>query len=504
MMPILDAKDENRLADPLKTLRETMERSSALMRRAAFEQVPIGKILQTSDGTLRAINHTLCLMLGYTEVEMLTLTVPELKHPEDVTRDWEQYQALLAGRIEAFSLEKRTFWRCGRALWGPLTLSVIRDSGGKIEWIVSQIQELVPGSALSPVPAPMPQRPPLLEDMAQVGTWEWEPATGACRWSDEFYRIYGLVPGAVEPSFELSLQYIHSEDRELLREALRQAIALLGEGQMHCRVLRPDGCERQVLIQIRVLPHPVRVSCLLLDVTEQWQKARLLEQTNFLLSEQNRQLEHFARMATHNLRSPLANAITMLQMLEEDCSESERLEYQALLASSLAQTLDNLDEMVVQIYHQVPDGLERQRVRFQDALDRTLLILAPEHKSSQARIKTDFACEELDYVSVYLHSIVYNLVSNAFKYRSPERQLELSLRSWGKEGQIFLEVTDNGIGIDLKLNGHRIFKPGEVFTAHADAHGIGLYLTRQQIESLGGEMSVTSKPGIGTCFRIRF
>lgn len=488
----------------LMPLRQTLEISSALMRRAAFEQAPIGKVLQTSDGLLRAVNRSLCLLLGYSEVEVLTLTVPDLVDPEAVARDWEQYQALLAGEIERFDLEKRTFSRCERAIWGSNSVSAIRDHSGQVEWLISQLEELTPGQPLARLPDS--QQRTLIEEMAQLGSWEMDPETGRCIWSDEYFRICGLVPGTLSPSFERSLDWIHAEDREALAQTLRQTLETKQRGQIHCRLVRADGCMRQVLIQARVQsgPGPLRLVGLMMDVTEQWQKARLMEQTSCLLTEQNRQLDAMARTALHNLRSPVASAITLTQLLAEADSDSERQDYQTMLSDSLTQALTNLDEMVVQMYHQMPQNIPRQQVSFQTALDKALLALAPDFKSSQPLIETDFACPELEYSSVYLNSIVYNLVSNALKYRSSERRPQITLRSWRGDQRTYLEVEDNGIGIDLERAGQRLFKLHAIFTDHPEAHGIGLYLTRNQIESLGGSIHVTSEPGIGTCFRVRF
>ncbi|MEZ0371262.1 MAG: ATP-binding protein [Candidatus Sericytochromatia bacterium] len=500
-----DERDESPL-DIAEPQRQTLERSAALMRRAAYEQAPIGKVLQTADGTLRAINRTLCLMLGYTEVELLTLTVPELINPEEVARDWEQYQEMLAGRLESFEIEKRTFWRCGRPIWGKLSLSLVRDPAGKVEWLISEIEELVPGQSQEPDPDRTSQRQDILEDMAHLGSWEMDQS-GHCTWSDHFYQILGLVPDTANPSLELLLQAICADDKAALENTIHEAREQQNERQIHCRLLRADGSLRQVLIKVRVPAQEAglhKLSGTLLDVTEQWEKARLMEQASILLTEQNRQLDHVLRMATHNLRAPIANAIGLAHMLDEAASDSEKLELQGLLLRCLEQGLSNLDEMVAQTYHQMPDNLELELVSFQEALDRALIVLATAFRSSQAKIETDFACPELIYSPVYLNSIVYNLVSNALKYRDPERPLRLCLRSRSEAERTILEVEDNGIGIDLEKYGQRIFKLHEVFTSQADSHGVGLYLTHNQIESLGGSIGITSQPGQGTSFRIRF
>lgn len=489
--------------------RPILEPSSQLMRRAVFEQLPIGKVMQTPDGLLRAVNRTLCLVLGYTEVELLTLAVPELIRVQDVPKDWTQYQDLLAGKRESFMLDKRTFQRCGRAIWGQVLVSAIRDQTGEVEWVIAQLQELVPGHTAvdTDAKASRPTDPVQnqLQEMAHMGSWELNLLTQELNWSDHLFRILGLEPGAFTPNLEQLLDFIHSDDRETFTSAIRHASELQREVQLQSRVIRADGSLRQVLIQVRVqVQSKHSLLGLIADVTEQWEKARLMEQAQILLAEQNRQLDHFVRLATHNLRGPLANAISLSQMLLDSDFEDEKSKIKAMLANSLDQTLSSLDEMVIQVYQQMPNGLENSKLSFQTILDKTLLVLASEYKDSDAQINTDFSQPEINYIPAYLNSIFYNLISNALKYRHPDRAPLIQLRSWQQDGKTWLAVEDNSIGIDLVRYQHKIFKLHAVFSDHKDAHGIGLYLTRNQIESLGGTITVSSEPGSGTRFLIRF
>lgn len=492
---------------PMTLVNAPVETSSELMRRAAFDQVPLGHVLQTSDGTLRAVNRSLCLLLGYSEAEMLTLTVPELREPEANAHDWAQYRALLAGQIESFSLAKRTFSRCDRAIWGSLSLSLSRDSAGQIEWIVSRLHEIKPGQSAEKTQNDQQEQQNLLEEMARVGSWELDPETGAATWSSQYFRICGLAPAALIPSLQNGLDLIAPADREGFERLLAQVLELHQPREYACCLLRPDGSMRHVLFQMRLQPlkqGALRVAGLLVDVHEQWLLTQQAKQSQLRLAQQNRELEQMMRMATHNLRSPLANAISLTQMLDEADSAAERQAYQQLLAQSLAQTLRNLEELEGQHAVSLPEAPLRQPVLFQTTLDRVLIVLGAEIHRSQAVIHVDFTCPGLDYVLVYFNSILYNLVSNALKYRSPDRLLQLDLRSWRADGQVFLEVQDNGLGIDLEKHEQHLFQLHQVFSQHADAHGVGLYLTYHQVEFLGGEITVTSEPGQGSCFRIRF
>jgi signal transduction histidine kinase len=102
----------------------------------------------------------------------------------------------------------------------------------------------------------------------------------------------------------------------------------------------------------------------------------------------------------------------------------------------------------------------------------------------------------------YLDSVVFNLISNAIKYRKPEAHPIIKIQSGEFQKQNWFSISDNGMGIDLKKYGDRIFGMFKTFHGNRDARGIGLFITRNQIEALGGKIEVDSAPGQGTTFTI--
>ncbi|NJO00662.1 MAG: response regulator [Bacteroidia bacterium] len=97
-----------------------------------------------------------------------------------------------------------------------------------------------------------------------------------------------------------------------------------------------------------------------------------------------------------------------------------------------------------------------------------------------------------------------NLLTNAIKYRSPERQPQVHLVSQKDQNEVTLTCQDNGLGIDLKKYGHKIFGLNQTFHGNANARGVGLFIIKNQIEAMGGSISVESEPGKGTKFNIVF
>jgi len=104
----------------------------------------------------------------------------------------------------------------------------------------------------------------------------------------------------------------------------------------------------------------------------------------------------------------------------------------------------------------------------------------------------------------YLESILLNFISNAIKYSHPERVPILEISAIEEKDQLILIFSDNGIGIDLQRNRDKLFGMYKTFENNPDARGIGLFITKNQIDAMGGRVDVESELGEGTKFSIHF
>ena len=118
----------------------------------------------------------------------------------------------------------------------------------------------------------------------------------------------------------------------------------------------------------------------------------------------------------------------------------------------------------------------------------------------KAKITQDLGIPIIVYPKAYLESILYNFISNAIKYAKPGIAPEILIATRMAGNRVQLSVKDNGLGIDMARHGDKMFKLNQVFHSGHDSKGFGLYLTKTQVESLGGSISVTSKEGEGSEF----
>lgn len=216
------------------------------------------------------------------------------------------------------------------------------------------------------------------------------------------------------------------------------------------------------------------------------------------LTYHNLQLEEFCYIISHNLRAPLHN----LLMLNEMISESACMKEKTLLISKQRPVVDFLHETFEQLIEatQVRTDLsiEKQGIDIASSFLKTMNSLQGEILKSEAAITYDFTpIGTIHYPLQYFNSILMNLLSNSIKYRSLERKPKVHVKTYLKEGWIFLEVEDNGLGIDLQKNGKNLFKLRKIFHQHPDAKGFGLFITKTQIEALGGKIWAESAPNKG-------
>jgi signal transduction histidine kinase len=110
---------------------------------------------------------------------------------------------------------------------------------------------------------------------------------------------------------------------------------------------------------------------------------------------------------------------------------------------------------------------------------------------------------EVSFPRQYLRSIVYNLLSNALKYRSPQRRLEVKITTFREAGYTVFCVEDNGLGLAPGQT-EKIFRMFRRMHTHVEGTGVGLYMVRQMLENYGGKIEAEGRPGEGMLFKVYF
>jgi PAS domain S-box-containing protein len=307
------------------------------------------------------------------------------------------------------------------------------------------------------------------------------------------------------------IDFVHADDRE----ATLQAVEYISEGnhlltfenRYRCR----DGSYKWLLWGSASDTKSRLIYASAIDITERkksedelLRSKKNLESAALKLQEQNKQLDEFAHIISHNLRSPIGNIQALINLLDDQSTMEEyRMIFDKLknVSKNLGETMNDLmDTLKVRSN----TNIEKSEIRFKDILDKVVQSLEGDLIMAEAAVTFDFnEAPVIFFPKAYVESIFQNLLSNAIKYRA-ERRPAIYFESSIVDGQVELRVSDNGLGIDLDKFGDKLFGLHKTFHVHAEARGVGLFLIRTQLESLGGSIRAESAVGKGTTFIIRF
>lgn len=225
------------------------------------------------------------------------------------------------------------------------------------------------------------------------------------------------------------------------------------------------------------------------------------------LTKQNQDLEQFSFIISHNLRAPVARILGLMNILNEtDLNNASSQE----ILGHLQKTTFDLDTVIKDLSQiiSIRKNLNKtkEEINLVEAIEQQTFLLKGEIESSNATIEVhDFVEKPLLSIKSYVQSILHNLLSNAIKYKSSKRNPIININIIPLKDTICLSVQDNGIGIDIKnVDAYKIFGLYQRMHDHVEGKGLGLFLVKTQIESLGGKIEVESDLDIGTTFKVYF
>jgi signal transduction histidine kinase len=234
-------------------------------------------------------------------------------------------------------------------------------------------------------------------------------------------------------------------------------------------------------------------------------KSQELRRANEELIKHNNELIQFSYTVSHNLRGPVARLLGLARLFHVTDQDEEKKHLERLIVKS-TEELDGILKdlsLIIDIRNEIYSV--REKVFLEEEWKKAIAFLEDNIKPDY-QFETNFA--EAPYVfgvRPMVQSILYNLLSNAIKYQSPDRVLQVTVHAYALSNvKTVIEVSDNGLGIDLKNQEKDIFKLYKRFHSHIAGKGLGLYLVKTQVEALGGKISVQSEPHKGTTFKIIF
>ena len=468
------------------------------------------------------VNPKMCEMLGYTEVEMMGQDIKNFMDEEERMISKDRIKNRKKGINE--TRDSKFITKSGKYLWTCMSANSFFDPAGKYKGALAMITDIT-GRKMAEEKLQEKQEQLLAsQKMAHIGSWHrniintGDIQSNPIVCSEETLRIMGLPPDLENMSYEKFIAIIHPEDLEVVKEESQKIFNKIScYYKIDHRIILPDGTIKWVsrdakLIEDEVTGQPVKIIGTIQDITESKEhelqirkNSREREILITQLTNSIKDLKQFTFITSHNFKSPLSNLTALLDLIDYSTLTSDNKEIIEMFRGSTAhlnKTINDLIRILI-IKNNVNATLVNNDIN--EILDEVCISLQQEINQTGCTIKRRLKVENIHFNKLYLHGILTNLLSNALKFRSPNRTLQVDISTEQKpNGEVLMTIKDNGIGIDLKRHRDKIFGLYQRFHSNTDGVGLGLFMVKSQITTLGGDITVESKVDKGTSFKIIF
>lgn len=515
----LDVTERHHAAAALKRSEETYARAEAIAHIGSWDWDIVGGTLRWSDEIYRIFGQKPQAFGATYEAFLDTV------HPDDRQRVVDAVDACLADARLPYSIEHRIVRPDGEIRIVHEQGQVYRDDAGRpvrmigtvhditerklaaeeLERYSLHLEELVAErtAALAESEAQLRQA----QAMAHLGHWTVNLQNGELTWSDEIYRIFGHAPRSFTPMQVDFYAAVHPQDREAVKRAVDEALANSGVFRVDHRIVLPDGRVRWVheeaMTEKDAAGRPLRLTGTAQDITERKEVEHALAQAKEAAEAASRAKSEFLSRMSHELRTPMNAILGFAQVLQmqpltpeqhdfvgeirqagEHLLEliDELLDLSRIEAGKFAVAIDtvDLDRVLDQALHLVHPLIQDKGLSYVNRCPRGLWLLAD---------------------ATRLRQVLVNLLSNAAKYNCDGGRITVDCEMLGGE-RLRLRVSDSGPGISPEKH-DLLFRPFERLGAETmgvDGTGIGLALSRQLMQLMGGALGVESRVGQGSTF----
>ncbi len=343
---------------------------------------------------------------------------------------------------------------------------------------------------------------------ARLGMWDSDLNTGYVYRNSIWSDMLGYKVNEIEPNYEGWRKLIHPEDYERIDESIKtHHDGKTTYDNYEHRLITANGEWKWILSLSKIVSRddngrPTRLIGIHIDIDELKKKELQLRQITEELMYTNRELEKFTYITSHNLRAPVVNIVSLLNMINKSSLDGNInfsiIDKIDLSVQRLETTLNDLIEVVSA---KKITSSEKKGINISECVKLVLSNLETQLIQVDAEVVLNFdKADRILYIKSVLESVIQNLITNAIKYRSLDRKLRIEISTNEDNEFVYLRVKDNGIGFDSSKYGEKIFKLYERVHHEIEGKGLGLYLIKTQIEALNGKINVNSIPNEGALF----
>nr|WP_314897093.1 PAS domain S-box protein [uncultured Flavobacterium sp.] len=388
-----------------------------------------------------------------------------------------------------------------------LRWNVIRGYRKTFERIIVSTEDITERRATEKMILNTKQRVESLINTIDGIVWECDIKTFSFSFiSKKVENILGYTPEEWLANTTFWADHIYPEDREWVQNFCKSKTNANLNHDFEYRMVAKNGAVIWLRDIVNVVFENGKAESLrgiMIDITKTKEAEKDLNNSFNLVTEQNKRLLNFSYIVSHNLRSHTSNIASIMALIESsESAEEKELMMQLLktVSNSLNEAMLHLNE-VINIRTNI--GLVSEPLNLQQYIDTAQNVLSEQITLKEVSISTIMPNDiMINYNPAYLESILYNIISNSIRYSHPERKPIIIIKWFMENDMKVLQISDNGIGIDLVRNADKIFGMYKTFSNNVDSKGIGLFITKNQIDAMGGNITVESEPNIGTTFKI--
>lgn len=344
-------------------------------------------------------------------------------------------------------------------------------------------------------------------NVGKLGGWEFDTTTKQFKWTATCGNIFETDESEIRYQQDL-LRFFPEPYQLIIRDALRDSLECGNTWDHELQLLTRNGVKKWVRFSATPLSNTGgqinKVRGIIMDIDKYKTLEINLVKSIDQMAQKNNQLQSFTHILSHNLRNHSGNIALLTEFVDESTLNKDNDEiFQKIKTVSkyLSGTLDDLSQVI-----KIRDNhLKGEKLDIREVTNQVLSVLDESLHKNEARVEIDFDEKTIFFPRIYLESILLNLITNGIKYKKDHQHPCIKLRFYrDRAGLKVLEYGDQGKGLDLSLHAGKIFGLYNTFHKHEDAHGVGLFLIKNQIEAQGGKIEVFSEVGTGITFKITF
>ncbi len=499
---------------------ETRLRMSEEVFRRNFENAAVGMAMMDEKGCFTKVNYQLCAMLGYTQNELTNMSFTDVIHTDDLSLSNELYRMHFSGEQLYSNAEKKCIHKNGEIVYVNFSTSIIKDEKGVPAYCIAQISDISHKIvARQKLEEAITKLENIIDDITKVSIIGTDKTGLITTFNRGAENLLGYAKEEVmfKKPFEVLYRKEELEEREkelseLLNRDVKGFEVFTCANEQECETkewthVRKDGTDFPVQLTVSTIKENSKVIGYLsvaTDISEIKKAEKELKSLLEVADDQNNRLKNFAHIVSHNLKSHSGNFEMLLDLYIQEnpeIVENEIVKLFKTASKNLSDTILHLTEVV-----SINTALDQNLVPvcLKNAIDEAMKSVSAIALESNVSITNEVTYNStILAIPAYLDSILLNFITNGIKYSSKDRESYVILSANQTEEEIELSIKDNGLGIDLERFGAKLF--GMYKTFHPEvkkSRGIGLFITKNQVEAIKGRIEVDSKVGIGTTFRI--